>query len=72
MTGSPERGGPVHVWSTATWNPVRALDERVEGAAEAMGPAASDQALCTALAFSPDGALPAESLDYRLALWRLG
>ncbi|MGX1134167.1 serine/threonine protein kinase [Streptomyces glaucescens] len=66
-----ERGGPVHVWSTATWNPTRVLDGRVEGAAEAMGLAASEQALCTALAFSPDGAFLAESLDHHLALWRL-
>ncbi|CAL9403800.1 Serine_threonine-protein kinase PknD [Streptomyces sp. enrichment culture] len=67
-----ERGGPVHIWSTATWNPVRVLDERVDGAAETMALAASDQAFCTALAFSPDGAFLAESLDYHLALWRLG
>ncbi|MER7753759.1 serine/threonine-protein kinase [Kitasatospora sp. NPDC097643] len=59
-----EKDGSVRIWSTATWNPVRGLDQ-----AKAFEP---KPFMPQHLAFSPDSRFLVGAFDYNLALWKVG
>ncbi|RKE23652.1 WD40 repeat domain-containing serine/threonine protein kinase [Streptomyces sp. TLI_171] len=59
-----EQTGGVRIWSTATWNPIRGLDQ-----AKSLDPAPF---MPDSLVFSPDSKVLVGSFDYRLARWRVG
>ncbi|MFF0410506.1 protein kinase [Kitasatospora sp. NPDC004745] len=64
LLAGAEQDGRVRVWSTATWNPVRGLDE-----ANALTPRPF---MPEHLVFSPDSRFLVGCFDAYLALWKVG
>ncbi|WP_254898437.1 WD40 repeat domain-containing protein [Kitasatospora sp. NA04385] len=60
-----EQTGGVRIWSTATWNPIRGLDQ-----AKSLDPTLS--MMPDSLVFSPDSKVLVGNFGYRLARWKVG